>query len=65
MRVRNKQLRDKVLITGLHAGTALPAATLGTIDGQRYTLDIAAMTDCHHHIFLLDQIFIILINKLI
>ena len=65
MRVCNKQLRDEILITGFHAGPAFATTTLGTIDGQRYALDITAMADRHHHVFLLDQILIILINKLI
>ena len=65
MRIGDKQLGDKILITRFHAGTPFTATTLRPIDGQRHALDVAAMADRHYHVFLLDQIFIILIGQLI
>ena len=65
MGIGDKQPCDEILVARAHAGTSLAAAALRPIDGQRHTLDIAAMADRNDHVFLLDQVFVILIEHLV
>ena len=63
--VRHKKPGDEILVAGAHAGAALATAALRPVDGQRNPFDIAAMADRHDHVFLLDQVFIILVEHLV
>ena len=65
MGIGDKQTGDEILVPRLHARTPLTAAPLRPVDRQRHPLDIAAVADGDDHVFLLDQVFIILIDKLI
>ena len=65
MRIGNKQPRHEILVPRFHAGAPLAAAPLRPIDGQRHPLDIAAVAYGDDHVFLLDQVFVILVDKLV
>ena len=55
----HEQPADKILVAGLHAGTALAAAALRAIGRQRHALDVAGMRDRHHHVLALDQVLVL------
>ena len=60
-----EQPRDKIFIAGFHTGPALTPTALCPVNRQWHPLDIATMTDSDDHVFLLDQILIVLIAKLV
>ena len=60
-----KQPRDKIFIAGFHARPALTATALCSVHRQWHPLYIATVADGNDHIFLLDQVLVVLITKLI
>ena len=56
---RYEKVGDDVLVLGRHARATLATAPLGTIFGQRDTLDPARMRDGDNHILALDKVFIV------
>ena len=65
VRIGNEKPRHEILVTGLHPRPALAASALRTIDGQWHALDIAAMADGDDHVLALDQVFVVLVDKLV
>ena len=57
--VGHKHFGDEIFVPHLHPRPALATATLGTIGGERHTLDVTRMRYGNDHIFGLDQILII------
>ncbi len=65
MSVCNKDTGDEILILGRHPGTPFATASLGTIGRERHTFDVTLMADRHHHVFTLNEVFILnFVNRL-
>jgi hypothetical protein len=50
MGIGDKQMIDEILVLHRRRLLAAPAATLGTIVGQRLRLDVAGVRERHHHV---------------
>ena len=59
VRVRDDDLRDRVLVAGGHARPALAAALLRPVGGKLHAPDIAALAHRHDHVLALDQVFLV------
>jgi len=59
VRVRNDDLRNRVLVAGGHARPALAAALLRPVGGKLHAPDIAALAHRHDHVLALDQVLLV------
>ena len=59
MRVGHEDTCDEVFVLHRNAGATFTAAMLGAVGRKRCSLDVTAMRHSNHHIFALDQIFIV------
>ena len=57
--IGHKQVGHHIVVFGLHPRQALAAAALGAEIAQGRAFDIARLGDRHHHVFALDQVFIV------
>ena len=57
MRVGDEDVRDRILVPRLHSNPTFAAAALVAIDGRRSSLEITAVRDRDHNVFLSNQIF--------
>jgi hypothetical protein len=59
VRVRDEELRHEILFARRHAGTALAAAVLRPVFGERHALDVAGVADGDDHVLALDQVLVL------
>ncbi|MNS79579.1 hypothetical protein D3C72_1132370 [compost metagenome] len=59
MGIGNEEAIDEILVARRHARTALAAATLRPVGGQRHTLDVAEMRNGADHVFAGDEVLIV------
>ncbi len=62
MGIDDEDLRNEILIAGLHPGASLAATALRPVGGEWHPLHISLVADGEHHILALDQILDIMLE---